>query len=140
MKRINKPQDDDEMRLEYDFTTAVRNPYVTSIEPGSRAIALDDDISKIFTSPKQIEQALRYLLEFARTHAPTALLGQTGLSEAKPVYRMTDRPKSLEVTADMVLSVMVSPQILEVFPTRQAVNEALRTLIYLSTYSQKAAA
>ena len=138
MKKANKLPDDD-MRTHYDFTNAVRNPYATLIKQNSRAIALDDDIAQIFTSSEQIEKALGYLLEFAQTHTPTDLIRRANLREPKPSYQTTNQTDLATTSSDMVLSVMVSPDILEVFPTAHAINEALRTLIYLAAYVGKLA-
>ena len=140
MKRVNKlPDIDDEMRPHYDFSNAARNPYAALIEPSSRAIPLDDDIAKVFVSSHQIDKSLRYLLEFACAHKKFELIGKMSLHEPLQTYASEDAQTQTDRQGD-VYAMMIAPDILAVFPTAEAINAALRTLIYLTAHSEKVAA
>lgn len=140
MKRANKGSADD-LKPQYDFSHAVRNPYAKTIKPNSRTIVLEADVAHVFTTSAQIESALGYLRDYARAHAPSELIGRTAVGESGELYGTPTKNPQVDLAAAKsgdVLAVMVSPDILEIFPTAHAINEALRTMIYLSVHARKA--
>ena len=73
-ERIMKimPSDNEELKPEYqfDYSKAKPNRFATSAE---RTVAvLDEDLSKVFTTPESVNRALRALLEAIPTDSPPA--------------------------------------------------------------------
>jgi hypothetical protein len=61
---------DKELRTEYDFdySKAVRGKYYRRlIEEGANVIVLEPDVAKAFSTSAAVNEALRSLLEFARS-------------------------------------------------------------------------
>ena len=51
----------DEMRAEYDFSNAVRNPYAARYAAGSNIIVLEPDVAAQFPNSASVNEALRSL-------------------------------------------------------------------------------
>jgi hypothetical protein len=51
----------DEMRAEYDFSKAVRNPYAARYAAGSNIVVLDPDVAAKFPNSASVNEALRSL-------------------------------------------------------------------------------
>jgi len=61
---------DDDLRPEYrreDFGTMVRGKYAARLKESSNIIVLDPEIAEAFPNAKAVNDALRGLLELART-------------------------------------------------------------------------
>jgi hypothetical protein len=69
-------QDPDDLRSEYareDFDTMVRGKYAARMKESSNIVVLDPDVAEAFPNAEAVNQALRRLLELARSSAqPTA--------------------------------------------------------------------
>lgn len=57
---------DNEMREEYDFSQGVRGKYADRFEEGSNVVVLDPDVAAAFTTPQEVNEALRAELEKRR--------------------------------------------------------------------------
>ncbi len=53
--------DPDEIRPEYDWTNAVRNPYASGYAAGSNIVVLEPDVAAIFPNSASVNEALRSL-------------------------------------------------------------------------------
>ena len=58
-------EEDFEMRDEYDFSNAIRNPYVQRFQE-LNLISLDDDVKAAFPDSKSVNDALRLLIKAAK--------------------------------------------------------------------------
>ena len=70
MKKVDAVSD--ELRPEYrreDFGSMVRGKYAARMRASSNVIVLDPDIAEAFPNAQAVNQALRGLLEHARTSA-----------------------------------------------------------------------
>ena len=68
-----EPEQDDEMRPEYDFTQLkgrVRGKYVERYRAGTNLVLLDPDIAAAFPDAQAVNEALRLLLKVAKTQVP----------------------------------------------------------------------
>jgi hypothetical protein len=55
-----------EMRGEYDFPRGVRGKLADQYAKGTNIVVLDEDISKVFRTSKQVNDALRALVQIIR--------------------------------------------------------------------------
>lgn len=53
---------DDEMRMEYDFSKGVKNPYAAKFKKGSNVVLIEADLFRAFPSEEAVNSALRILL------------------------------------------------------------------------------
>ena len=60
--------DNDEMRPEYDFSRGVRGKHYEAYRAGTNVVFLDPDVAKAFADSASVNQALRLLLQLARTN------------------------------------------------------------------------
>ena len=58
----------DEMRPEYDFSHGVRGKHYEAYRAGTNVVFLDPDVAKAFADSASVNQALRLLLQLARTN------------------------------------------------------------------------
>jgi hypothetical protein len=68
MKKVNK--EPDELRPEYhreDFGAMLRGKYAAQMKEFSNVVILDPDIAEAFPNAQAVNQALRALLELARS-------------------------------------------------------------------------
>lgn len=68
MKKVNLVSD--ELRPEYhreDFGNMVRGKYAARMRESSNVVVLDPDLAEAFHSPEAVNQALRSLLELAKS-------------------------------------------------------------------------
>jgi hypothetical protein len=56
---------EDEIRPEYDFSNARRNPYAARLERGVTVVALDADVAEAFPDAATVNDALRALAKIA---------------------------------------------------------------------------
>ena len=61
--RRNKPDatDPDEIRAEYDWSKATRNPYASRYAQGSNIVVLEPDVAALFPNSASVNEALRSL-------------------------------------------------------------------------------
>jgi hypothetical protein len=70
--------EDDELRPEYrreDFGTMVRGKYAARVKEASNVVVLDPDVAAAFPNGQAVNDALRGLLELARTSVRPAVSG-----------------------------------------------------------------
>ena len=68
MSQENKP-DRDEMRPEYDIHGGVRGKYYERYQKGTNVVVLDPDVAAVFRDSQSVNQALRLLIDVAKTQA-----------------------------------------------------------------------
>jgi hypothetical protein len=61
MKKVKSQVADDEMRPEYDFSSAVRGKYYERFQQGCILVLLEPDVSAAFPTSAAVNQALRAL-------------------------------------------------------------------------------
>jgi hypothetical protein len=62
---MKKPDDEIEMRDEYDFSDAIRNPFVQQFQE-LNLVSLDDDVKAVFPDSQSVNEALRMLIKAAK--------------------------------------------------------------------------
>lgn len=65
---MNPAPDDqsDEMESEYDFSTGVRGKYAARFAQRSNVVLLEPDVAEVFSSPDEVNAALRALIGIIR--------------------------------------------------------------------------
>jgi hypothetical protein len=66
------PNDEQEMRDEYDFSTGVRGKYAERYARGTNLVPLDPDVAEVFPDAAAVNQALRALAGIIRDHTRTS--------------------------------------------------------------------
>ena len=61
---MTRNEDDFEMREEYDFANAIRNPYVQRFQE-LNLVSLDPDVKAAFPDSKSVNDALRIVMQAA---------------------------------------------------------------------------
>jgi len=87
---MNQPvqqNDSDEIRPEYDFSHGVRGKHYEAYRAGTNVVFLDPDVAKAFGDSASVNQALRLLLQLARTNIPLYI-------QPDKTARKTSRPPS----------------------------------------------
>ena len=69
------PEDNYEMRPEYDFSHGIRGKHFRAYRAGTNVVLLEPDVAKAFTDSASVNQALRMLLQIARTSIPAGAGG-----------------------------------------------------------------
>jgi len=65
MKKQAKPQSNDDMRSEYDFSKGIRGKHANRYWEGTNIVALAPDVAKVFKNSDAVNAALRGLIEIA---------------------------------------------------------------------------
>ena len=60
-RRPRAAADHDEIRPEYDWSKAARNPYASRFAAGSNIVVLEPDVAALFPSSASVNEALRSL-------------------------------------------------------------------------------
>ena len=68
MSQENKPERD-EMRPEYDIRGGVRGKYYERYQKGTNVVVLDPDVAAVFRDSQSVNQALRLLIDVAKSQA-----------------------------------------------------------------------
>ena len=68
MSQANKPSKD-EMRPEYDIRGGVRGKYYERYKQGTNVVVLDPDVAAVFRDSHSVNQALRLLIDLAKSQA-----------------------------------------------------------------------
>lgn len=66
MNQANSPNQDDDLRPEYDFTGGVRGKHYEAYRKGTNVAFLDADVALVFKDSTSVNQALRLLLKLAK--------------------------------------------------------------------------
>ena len=61
-----RPQDEDTMRPEYDFSKAVRGVTAARYAQGTNVVLLDPDVAKVFPDTRAVNEALRTFARLTR--------------------------------------------------------------------------
>ncbi len=72
MNRANSPNQDDDLRPEYDFAGGVRGKHYEAYQKGTNVAFLDADVALVFKDSRSVNQALRLLLKLAKEQVPAA--------------------------------------------------------------------
>ena len=70
MKKVNKKKKVDELRQEYDLSKlkgGVRGKYARKFKKGTNLILLSPDVAKYFPDEQSVNDALRSLVDIAKT-------------------------------------------------------------------------
>ena len=68
--RARTPEDDDDIRPEYDFSKARPNPYAAAYAAGTNVVVLDPDVAAVFPTATEVNDALRALAGIIANHRP----------------------------------------------------------------------
>ena len=63
MSASNKPDRDDDLQPEYDFSEGIRGKYADRFGEGSNVVVLEPDVAEHFKTSKEVNDALRKLAE-----------------------------------------------------------------------------
>jgi hypothetical protein len=77
MNKVNYDEMTDDLREEYDFSQlpgGIRGKYVKSAQMGSNVVLLEPDIAQVFRTAEAVNQALRLLIQLAKTQVATSHL------------------------------------------------------------------
>ena len=69
---MKQERDDDTMREEYDFSSAVRGKHHERYQRGTNVVLLEPDVAEVFKDAAAVNAALRALARVARAHVPPA--------------------------------------------------------------------
>jgi len=72
MRKMPNPNENDEMREEYDFSGGVRGKYVKRFPTDVVMITLAPDVAAAFPDAESVNEALRVLIKAAKKVAPAA--------------------------------------------------------------------
>ena len=70
MKKENKPDNEEELREEYDLTQmkgVVRGKYAQRYKEGSNVVVLAPDVAEAFPNEQAVNDALRLLMNIAKS-------------------------------------------------------------------------
>ena len=78
------PDNNDEMRPEYDFSAGVRGRHYQEYRAGTNVVLLEPDIAAVFPDSASVNQALRLLVRLAETK---------GVVEGRAPKKLPPKPK-----------------------------------------------
>ena len=93
-----RPNDNDEMRPEYDFSHGVRGKHYEAYRAGTNVVFLDPDVAQAFADSASVNQALRLLLQLARTNVPLNTQLDKAVEPASRAPRRARKPKPARAT------------------------------------------
>ncbi len=67
MSPKRKPDDEDDLLPEYDFSGAVRGKYYERYRQGTNVVLLDPDVAAVFRDSAAVNDTLRSLVSLAKT-------------------------------------------------------------------------
>ncbi len=62
-KTLNQASNDLRPEYEFDYRTARPNRFASRVDPGRLVVALDPDVSEVFTTPEAVNTVRRALIE-----------------------------------------------------------------------------
>jgi hypothetical protein len=71
MNQAPNTDQDDDLRLEYDFSGGVRGKHHEAYRKGTNVVFLDPDVARVFKDSESVNRALRLLLELAKEQVST---------------------------------------------------------------------
>jgi hypothetical protein len=71
MNQAPNPDQEDDLRPEYDFSGGVRGKHHEAYRKGTNVVFLDPDVARVFKDSESVNRALRLLLELAKEQVPT---------------------------------------------------------------------
>jgi hypothetical protein len=72
MKKAAKSKRDPDMLDEYDFSSGVRGKYAKRYAEGTNVVVLAPDVAAVFPDAQSVNDALRALMQIARTNGKKA--------------------------------------------------------------------
>ena len=93
MNQHAHPKDNDEMRPEYDFSHGVRGKHYEAYRAGTNVVFLDSDVAQAFGDSASVNQALRLLLQLARTKVPIEVQPDKTARPTSATPRGAKKPK-----------------------------------------------
>jgi hypothetical protein len=88
----------DEIRPEYDFSHGVRGKHYEAYRAGTNVVFLDPDVAKAFADSASVNQALRLLLQLARTNIPLDNQPHEAVQPTNRAPRRAKKPKPARAT------------------------------------------
>ena len=88
-----RQSDKDTMRPEYDFSNAVRGKHYEAYRAGTNVVFLEPDVAKAFADSASVNQALRLLLQLAKTNVPPESRPNRGPQPTNRNQRRAKKPK-----------------------------------------------
>lgn len=70
---MKKTPETNELRPEYDFSSAVRGKHYKAYQEGTNVVLLDPDIAKVFKDSESVNHALRMLLELSESEVKRSI-------------------------------------------------------------------
>jgi hypothetical protein len=98
MNQHVRQNDNDEMRPEYDFSRGVRGRHYEAYRAGTNVVFLDPDVAKAFADSASVNQALRLLLQLARTNVPLDIRPAKAVQPTSRAPRRAKKPKPVRAT------------------------------------------
>jgi hypothetical protein len=86
------------MRPEYDFSHGVRGKHYEAYRAGTNVVFLDPDVAKAFADSASVNQALRLLLQLARTNIPLEMQPGKAVQPTSRAPRRAKKPKPVRST------------------------------------------
>ena len=93
VSRRNRKNDRDTMRPEYDFSHGVRGKHYEAYRAGTNVVLLDPDVAEAFADSASVNQALRLLLQLARTNIPAETQPDKAVQPTDRAPRRAKKPK-----------------------------------------------
>jgi hypothetical protein len=100
MNRHVHQNDNDDIRPEYDFTHGVRGKHYQAYRAGTNVVFLDPDVAKAFVDSASVNQALRLLLQLARTNVPSDIQPDKAVQPTNRPPRRAKNSKPARATRD----------------------------------------
>ena len=85
--------DKDEIRPEYDFSHGVRGKHYEAYRAGTNVVFLDPDVAQAFADSASVNQALRLLLQLARTNVSLDSQPAKAVQPTSHAPRRAKKPK-----------------------------------------------
>jgi len=89
----NRRNEPDTMRSEYDFSHGVRGKHYEAYRAGTNVVFLEPDVAKGFADSASVNQALRLLLQLARTNIPLDTHPDKAVQPTNRAQRRAKKPK-----------------------------------------------
>jgi hypothetical protein len=84
MSPKRKPDDEDDLLPEYDFSGAVRGKYYERYRQGTNVVLLDPDVAAVFRDSAVVNDTLRSLVSLAKAKVKVADQGPTRRRRRSP--------------------------------------------------------
>jgi len=98
MNQYVHQNDNDEIRPEYDFSHGVRGKHYEAYRAGTNVVFLDPDVAQAFADSASVNQALRLLIQLARTSTPLGIQPGKAVQPTSRAPRRAKKPKPARAT------------------------------------------